>query len=1595
MAEEIENESLDTTPDLKGISTVTGQETADSVTDTSISENLQAPLTPPTTPSPIDDGDGDDDKKKKKKKTETRKGEGTRKLSPSDAYIEPKTSEDAALSRISSRISSPSTAQILGTDLTFDKDAFNLYKEQFTPIDLANGIPDPVEREAYKEEHKDRIIQLLNPNTVGIRFENQIEDLAKFRQQGYDKNLRLFLDELDENQAWYETTFNNVLKLPAKLITGVAALIPLTYGLGKALFTMDSKYIFENGGFDLRDEIDKYIDKKLVVYGGYDYTQGDKPFYARFMDNPGKMINNDVVPIAGFVGSAVLTEMVAGALAPVTGGTSLLANSARLSAQAARTFGRAVKLGRGIDILSDVQKAEQLAALTAKFKMGYGTAAQMIRSSGYESALIARDTKRSTLSKSKMNYINSDPVLKKQYEALIKANSDSFGNLLTDIDTILNQVNIPNSVLKRMEFNSDQAGRLSYWSNVPLVGASNLIQFSKTFNTSYRVGQKIASQSFSVNPLRGVKYVTEAGKKSAVAAADKATRFNKILGYGMVAGKGFFTEAGEEFTQGVFEKGYSDYYSAPFTDKSLTRTKDFLTTMTNSARNYYNSVEGQDSIWLGGLAGMFGIGLPVRINQETGKLERGFQWYGGAYEEIKEIKEKIEADRTKAKYYNDNPLNPIAKNNFENYIREQQFQEEMDEAQKTGNRFQFENTRHKSIFSLVQNRVKNGIEDTLFADLDALDKMDLKTFNDNFAFKGYEYTEESKRDSIKDSRERMQRSLESIKKIDNIFQDKRVAVDRAFNKNFKGIEDPFALLEGVKEQMAFLYSTVLDYKQREKSLAQKVSTLTNGLINPAQFDKILAKYSTTKGNEVVLLDNAREFYRETLAEFKEKNPIDYATNEAELKDILQDLIKIKLNKAKVAEMYSVLATNKGMVEFADMYSNLLEARAEEVQKEIEEDNKNKAQKAKDESTIKKVTLDTSNPVSGNGTATTKTNEEVEKIIQDVEALRKSGEDITSDYVVEQLKKSPAFSLQVLEALGDDTLGANSIVELEEFIYSGEYPKLEGQLKSVFNKLLNQYSAANQTPVVSNVKEEPSPTVNSAQNLAEKYKLKMAQNKDIRIFDSSPVTPVSIMVNSQHKELVKDPHTKEYRGVRKDSGKDIGKFKDGSFSNHKGNKNPGKQNVDIELLLSPEFLNNKTLQEKDVQVTFKPSETNDYAQEDPHQRVIEVLYEGKVVGELPGWVEGRPAQLKHLREAIVKQAADEAVEGETAGFSGYNATIQVTPQTLTKEIYDDFIDTGEVPVTVLKSIAEKIKKGERLNDMERAVSTDFGEDIETMLKEEADKETITPETEVEQIAISLGTSIDKQIGEGGMGTAFKLKNGKILKITRDSREAKLAAELVKNPVAGLAKYESVNSIDDNTTALVMEELEMFSEQEQKWITSRMRLPFFSKDNILMYENTTNPQAIAYLTGEDINLDLSEPLPQTIIEQWNENKLSKEEKEFWESLSDQNYTDIINAIESFKLDGSELKGDNVGKNKKGDLVLFDQYRYGDTIDNTKKWLKNNINSLAVKTSEVETEVEQSAREKAIEENFNSIIKTLDSSKLMLDTDLDGNYIGKKKC
>ena len=216
--------------------------------------------------------------------------------------------------------------------------------------------------------------------------------------------------------------------------------------------------------------------------------------------------------------------------------------------------------------------------------------------------------------------------------------------------------------------------------------------------------------------------------------------------------------------------------------------------------------------------------------------------------------------------------------------------------------------------------------------------------------------------------------------------------------------------------------------------------------------------------------------------------------------------------------------------------------------------------------------------------------------------------------------------------------------------------------------------------------------------------------------------------------------------------------------------------------------------------------------------------------------------------------------------------------------------------------------------------------------------------VENIAKSLGTSVDKVLGAGGMGTAILLKNGKVLKLTGDPKEILTAQKLVKNPIPGMANYESVNLLNNGIASIVLEQLKMPSNQQQKWFDLRKELLIENEDfknfkeGILKFENTTNKLAKSWFENKAY-LDLSEPLPNNIKERWNKEKLTKKEKAFWDSFSEEEFNNLKNAKESLNITSAEIKGDNLGFNKQNELILFDATE-DISQEDAKEWIKNNI-------------------------------------------------------
>ena len=1215
---------------------------------------------------------------------------------PEIAYREPKTRQEAWQTGLGkAAFEYKSGTNIAGSNLLVQGNINQL----FTPIDLAKGIPDKFEREKFINDNGTRMVQLLDPNKFGIRFDRDLQDYAAFKQKNYNTQVKKFLDELDENQGFLAEAGYTLTKLVGKTALNVGGLVPLTYGLAKGLFTWDAKNIFNNGVFDAWETMDQGLDKLLAVYGGSDYAYDlngqPKNFFSRFITHPMKSLNADVAPAVSFVAGAVLTEMAAGAITAATFGTGsaiLAGNTARLAAQASNLFGNTLvgaakltnsfakgyKVIRGLDQLSDFNNMRKIANLTKTYRAGIGTATSMVRSAGYESSLIARDTYDQTLDQAKRNYLKTQNFTDEEIFKILQ-NSD------------MEEAVIPSAKMALIKKGAEDASELAWFTNIPLVGFSNMIQFSKAFSSGYRVNQAISR----LNPLRMTGTVAKGGK--VVARADAMGKFGRALGYGTTALKSGLTEGFEEYAQGVIQEGYSNYWSSQFSDEAIKNSTTFLKSMTTAARNYGGSVEGFDSMSIGFLMGMLGLKLPFKYDAQTGELSRGWESYGGVRQEIKEVKKEVEKARATAKNINDNPVNPVLKNNFENMAKNFTIQSEMDEALDKGDIFNYKNKEYEQFHSYVSTRVKNGIGETVTQELDALEQLPLETFNQQFGIQGVlEFTEETRKAALDKARFNTENIIKAHNEVDTAFNDSKVFID-FWRKNFKGVEDPLGLTEPLKDQMTFLYGATLNLENREDELEGVVNKLSKGNVSPKVLNKLIAQIAGVSAqNSAEFATTAKELYQAELNNWKENDPTSYNLYKKQIEPLLQDLILIKERKAKISKMYDVLFTNKGAKDFLNIYTQLYENSKIAMAQEAEEDTKKAAAAAKSSDTLNKVAADEKS-LTGNTSIVDEraaaelaaTDQELASLIADLDPKAKDATVVDTDTLIQTLQSKPALFREIIDKLERENKaipGLSNIDQLAEVLAND--PNAAGKISNALTELLKTFNEEKTEPTLQQNfadptdANQPAPLDEDAEFDPDFYASETKKIEEASIFETTNVGNNSII------PLLYDKKIKDGQLVRNPK---TGRWE--VWTNPRGEKSD--QPSDNALINSPDFLNNKELYENTVEATFKLSD-NDYNKVDrsPEDVAIDVYQGDTFIGQLPAFKKGMPAHFLALRKAIVAQESGIAIEEET----------ETPTDTETKEA-----DIERKTTKVISS--ETVEKGNRKGQTRTVTQTNYTEDVE--------------------------------------------------------------------------------------------------------------------------------------------------------------------------------------------------------------------------------------------------------------------------------------------
>nr|UVM96615.1 MAG: ADP-ribosyltransferase [Bacteriophage sp.] len=243
-----------------------------------------------------------------------------------------------------------------------------------------------------------------------------------------------------------------------------------------------------------------------------------------------------------------------------------------------------------------------------------------------------------------------------------------------------------NAALGKLSEDRLKMGNADLLMNIPILTASNIIQFGKLYANGFKTARKATN------------IVGKAGEYTA-----GTTR----LGATAAITKGALSEGTEEITQGMASRISGNYYSTDVNNfyKSKTDPEVAQETLswTKSFAEGINETVNDGSAWeeffIGSLTGALGMPRFRGVRSESGSLQSPITIEGGAINEWRDYNEKIARENEIANYMNSRINSPEFKNYYQGLIRHNKYQNDMNRAAEEGDEFNFKNAEHAQLVS--------------------------------------------------------------------------------------------------------------------------------------------------------------------------------------------------------------------------------------------------------------------------------------------------------------------------------------------------------------------------------------------------------------------------------------------------------------------------------------------------------------------------------------------------------------------------------------------------------------------------------------------------------------------------------------------------------------------------------------------------------------------------------------------------------------------------------------------------------------------------------------------------------------------------------
>ena len=486
-----------------------------------------------------------------------------------------------------------------------------------------------------------------------IQFENQAENLNEVRAI---------------EQPWYSQIGAGLAK--GAVLAGTTFLdgtIGLVLGAAKGiqnLFDDNPSTGFLSGLWDndfskAMQDVNKLSEKSLPNY--YTHDEQEQPWYENFFT--ANFLGDKFLKNLGFTVGAYYSGLIGSGL--LKGGITALQSTKK----GAEAFNTAAKLAKTIGI---VREASDFPAF--------------VTSSVGATISAVNEGRIEALNNSNDWFEHQKAQLDSQHKKRLQNISNTYGDTEIAEQLIESENKAYTSSLGKLSEDRIHMGNADLLMNIPILTASNIIQFGKMYANGFKTARKTTN---------------------IVGRAGEYTAGTTKLGAATAITKGALSEGNEEILQSAasnisgnyYATDVNNFYKARTNQEAAQETLDWAKSFAEGINKTVNDGSSWEEFFIGSLTGALGMPRFRGIRSESGSLQSPITIEGGAIGEWRDYRNKIARENEIANYMNDRVNSPEFKNYYQGLVRHNKYQNDMNRATEEGDEFNFKNAEHAQLVS--------------------------------------------------------------------------------------------------------------------------------------------------------------------------------------------------------------------------------------------------------------------------------------------------------------------------------------------------------------------------------------------------------------------------------------------------------------------------------------------------------------------------------------------------------------------------------------------------------------------------------------------------------------------------------------------------------------------------------------------------------------------------------------------------------------------------------------------------------------------------------------------------------------------------------